>query len=322
MDAEHPHDLRRAVPDRIGADEVRRLSVLAPWRALVAIAAEWLGIAAAIHVASAASWWPVTLLAVLFLGARQHALTVIAHDASHFRLLPDRRWNDWLGNLLLAWPAFISVQGFRHFHSEHHRHLNRAGDGNRALWGTHGRDGRLAPEWRYPKTPAGLAWTILRRAAGWTGLFWIVRGLVGGFMFGASTMERIVRVALWAAAFWAIDQAQAWHGFVLYWIVPYCTWHVAIQYVRLTCEHSAVRTDDERYVDTRTTIPGLLGRLFVLPRNIGYHIEHHFYPSVPFYRLPELHARLMAQPGFRAHADVTRSILSSLRECTRGASRA
>lgn len=315
----HPHDGAAAVPHRIDVAVLRALSRISTSRALGAIAVEWTIIATAIAAATFSDTWPVTVIAVLVIGSRQHALTVINHDATHFRLLESRRANDWVANVLLAWPMFISVQGFRHFHSEHHRHLNAPGDGNRALWGTHGPDGRLTREWRYPKTSAGLFLTILRRAAVFTGLFWMVRGLVGGFLFGVSTAERIARVLLWAAAFWAIDRADAWHGFVLYWIVPYCTWHVAIQYIRLTCEHSAVRTDDERYVDTRTTIPGLLGRLFVLPRNIGYHIEHHFYPSVPFYRLPELHACLMARPSFRAHANVTRSVLSSLRECTRGA---
>ncbi|NBP86706.1 MAG: hypothetical protein EBU54_16580 [Mycobacteriaceae bacterium] len=101
-----------------------------------------------------------------------------------------------------------------------------------------------------------------------------------------------------------------------YWVVPYCTWHIVAQYMRLICEHSAVRSEVPAYAQTRSTIPGWLGRCFVLPRNIGYHLEHHWYPSVPFYRLPELHARLAALPGFRAHACCSRSLFESLRQCT------
>ena len=312
----HPHELEGPVPDRLGAAEVRALSALSPARAIGAVAAEWLGIAAAIAVAHLARTWPVTILAVVFIGARQHALTVISHDASHFRLLPDRRWNNWVGNVFLAWPMFISVQGFRHYHVPHHRFLNREGDGNRELWRTHDADGRLTAEWRYPKTPLELAAKILRRVVGLTGVYWVLRGLVGGFLFGVSPAAQVVRVALWVAFFWLAARAHALGGFVVYWIVPYCTWHIAVQYVRLVCEHSAVRSADPRYTGTRTTIPGLLGSLFVLPRNIGYHIEHHFYPSVPFYRLPALHARLLEEPGFRAHAAAERTLLASLRACT------
>ena len=51
-------------------------------------------------------------------------------------------------------------------------------------------------------------------------------------------------------------------------------------------------------------IPTFLEALFILPRNIGYHIEHHWYPSVPFYNLPAFHARLMEDGSYRANANV------------------
>src|SRR5262245_54129443 len=114
VQAAHPHDGEAPVPDRLDAVELRALSALSPARALGAIATEWLGIGVAITLASVADTWPATLAAIVFIGARQHALTVISHDASHLRLLPNRGWNDWVGNLFLAWPMFISVQGFRH----------------------------------------------------------------------------------------------------------------------------------------------------------------------------------------------------------------
>jgi fatty acid desaturase len=312
---EHPHDLVGAIPERLDPRDVRRLSVLAPARAIAAITVEWSILALAIAVGTLVDAWPVTLLAIVVIGARQHALTVIAHDAAHFRLLPHRQLNDWVGNVLLAWPMFISVQGFRHYHGDHHRHLNREGDGNRALWNTHDAEGRFTWEWRYPKTPLLYALKLARRVFLLTGLFWIVRGLIGGFMFGVSLLGHVVRLLLWAAVAWLLTVFDAWPEFFLYWVVPYCTWHIAAQYIRLTCEHSAIQSEDPRYADTRTTIPGWIGRFLVLPRNIGYHIEHHWYPSVPFYRLPELHALLAQRPGFRAHAHCERSILDSLRQC-------
>jgi len=73
------------------------------------------------------------------------------------------------------------------------------------------------------------------------------------------------------------------------------------------CEHSAVEADDE-YSIARTTLPARFEAVFILPRNIGCHVEHYRYPSVPFYRLPELHQLLMAREGFQAHAVVRRSV--------------
>jgi fatty acid desaturase len=311
----HPHDLVGSIPERLDPSVVRELSRIDPLRVVLAIATEWAIIVAAIALALSVSAWPVKVLAIVLIGARQHALTVIAHDASHFRLWQGRVLNDWVGNLFLAWPMFISVQGFRHYHGAHHRFLNGEHDGNRELWHTHDADGRQTWEWTYPKTPLGLVLVLVRRVVMGTGVFWLLRGLVGGFMFGVSAAGQIARVLLWAAVAWGLTVMDGWSAFVWYWVVPYCTWHVVAQYTRLICEHSAVRSDDPSYAQTRSTIPGWLGRLLVLPRNIGYHLEHHWYPSVPFYRLPELHARLAALPGFAAHACCNRSVLASLRQC-------
>jgi len=107
---------------------------------------------------------------------------------------------------------------------------------------------------------------------------------------------------------------DAWAALLLYWIVLYCTWHIAVQYVRIIYEHSAVQSDEEEYSITRTTIPTRLESMFFLPRNVGYHLEHHWYPSVPFYRLLDLHNQLMMREGFRTRAVIRRSVFASLGE--------
>ena len=173
----------------------------------------------------------------------------------------------------------------------------------------------LEPNWVFPKTRAGLALLLLRRAMFLTGMFWIVRGLVGSSLIPSPYWMVAARIAFYLCVAGALTVFGAWYAFLLFWIVPYCTWHIVIQYARIICEHSAVESDDEEYGITRTTIPTLIESIFILPCNVGYHIEHHWYPSVPFYRLPDLHKELMAREGFRRHAVVRRSILASLGEC-------
>lgn len=314
----HPHDYLGRIPGRLPAQVIRQLSVLQPGKAMLAIAAEWAGIVAAIALSQRLRHPLVYLAAVIWIGARQHALTVLGHDAAHYRLLPGRRWNDWVANLFTQWPMFLTVEGFRHYHGEHHRFTGSEGDGNRRIWRTHTADGRLTAEWTYPKTPAALVFTILRRAAFATGIFWIVRGLVAMVLFRSSWMQVAARLAFYGAGLWAIAAAGALPGFFAYWIVPYCTWHIACQYIRLICEHSEAHSTDPAFSLTRTTIARWWERWLIVPRNIHYHIEHHWYPSVPFYNLPALHARLMAQPEFRERAVVTDSVVSSLRQCLAG----
>lgn len=308
----HPHDLEASVPDRLSADEVQSLSAIDPVQVALALAVDWGVMALSIGVAVWSQSWLLVPISAIIVGSRQHALAILAHDAVHFRLLGDRTVNDVVGNVLCAWPLFFSVEGFRHFHGTHHRHLGEEKDGNRQLWRTHHPTGEPKPEWQYPKSALGLSAKILWRSAFLTGAWWIVRGLIGGVLFGTSKASALVRYAAYATLAVVLAVTGLWSTFAWYWLLPLCTWFVAVQYLRLACEHSAIRSATPAYAATRTTIPGPLGRFFVLPRNIGYHIEHHWYPGVPFYRLPALHERLMKEPGFRDHAVIHRSIPSSL----------
>ena len=112
----HPHDLEAGVPIKLAPEIVRELSQLNPIKALRDLFVEWLGIFVAIALSVWASNILVYILAVIFIGARQHALTVLGHDASHYRFLSNRKLNDWVANIFMQWPLFITVAGFRKFH--------------------------------------------------------------------------------------------------------------------------------------------------------------------------------------------------------------
>ncbi len=319
----HAHDCLTELPDRIAPKEIRDLHLVDDKKAVAAVAAEWLAIVAAIVVCQM-FWHPVLyFFAVIFIAARQHALLIILHDASHFIFLTNKKWNDWVGNAFLGWPTFVNVQGFRCFHSEHHRHLNDEKDGNRELWNTHNEHGDLNEMWVFPKTALGFLGVIFWRVMSGTGVVWIFRGMMAAILPSARARigypiaqagGQILFYALLAGAF---SYWNLWLEFFMFWVVPYCTWHVAIQYIRIICEHSAVKTTEEPYNMTRTTIPTFLERLFILPRNIGYHHEHHWHPGIPFYNLPELHERLEAKTNFGKFGNVTHSVFESVRECVK-----
>ena len=251
----HPHNTSRTIPERLPPSKIKELSVLDPARALAATAGEWAAIAVAIALCSH-FWHPALyLITVMFIGARQHALIIMGHDASHYRYLPTRWQNELFGNLFLMWPVFASVEAFRKFHGTHHQYTNLPNDGNRHIWYTHDAAGELEPGWKFPKTRLGLALVLLRRAFFLTGLFWIVRGLVGASLIPSPHWLLAAKLAFYGSAAGALTDFGAWYAFLLYWIVPYCTWHIAIQYARLICEHSAVESEEEEYAITRTTIP-------------------------------------------------------------------
>jgi fatty acid desaturase len=304
----HPHNTTRLIPERLPPAKIRELSRLRPAKAIATTLGKWALIAAAIAIC-ATFWHPALyVFAVAIIGSCQHALLILGHDASHFRTLSVRWQNDLFANLFMMWPTFASVEGFRKFHG-----------GNRHIWYTHDAAGELAPDWQFPKTRLGLAWLLLRRAAFFTGLFWILRGLVGATLIPSPGWMRAARLGFYGFGATALTYFDIWLSFLLYWIVPFCTWHIAVQYIRLICEHSAVESDQEEYAITRTTIPTWLESVFILPCNVGHHLEHHWYPSVPFYHLPQLHQALMERQSFRAHAVIGRSVFASLGECVREA---
>ena len=45
---------------------------------------------------------------------------------------------------------------------------------------------------------------------------------------------------------------------------------------------------------------------------MGYHLEHHLFPGVPFYNLPKLHLMLMEEEVYQAKAHVTEGYMTGL----------
>ncbi len=120
---------------------------------------------------------------------------------------------------------------------------------------------------------------------------------------GVSRGFLVARYGFYAAMLVLLAWFGALHLLLMYWFVPLFTWMTVIFRVRSIAEHSAIEGRANAYAQTRSTGASVLAHIFVAPKNVNYHIEHHFYPSVPFYRLPELHRVLdvaVGLQGFRS----------------------
>jgi fatty acid desaturase len=124
------------------------------------------------------------------------------------------------------------------------------------------------------------------------------------------------RLVFLGATIVTLSVLHLWLPYLLFWVVPYITWMQLCFHVRSIAEHFAIYGKTGVYAKTRTVLPTWFGRVFVLPKNANYHLEHHLFPSVPFYRLPELHRRLMNLPSYRDSVHISRGYLDVLRECT------
>lgn len=291
-------------PGRLPASELRDLMRLDSRLALGHIALEWFAILAAAVVCDL-FWHPLLYLAtVIWIGSRQHALGVMAHDGAHGLLLRNRAWNDAVAQIFLAWPLFMAFGAYREIHVLHHRHLNTAEDPDWA---------RNRPD-RLETGPGG--WEFARIMLGLNGdqksLLDVLRSGEGAAR-RRSRLEAL-RWPLAAGVVVGFLAAGRLDALVLYWLVPLFTWFLWTMRLKGTAEHFAVENRAGANA-SRTVIASFPERLLIAPKNVHYHVEHHLYPATPFYRLPELHRRLMQQPEYRERIHLTRGYRAYLREC-------
>lgn len=67
---------------------------------------------------------PVTLLAIVLIGAGQHQLTGLSHEAAHHILFKNRLLNDLASDWLCMFPLYSSTQHYRLQHLAHHQFVN------------------------------------------------------------------------------------------------------------------------------------------------------------------------------------------------------
>ena len=73
------------------------------------------------------SWWanvPIFAVAIVLMGALQHRLAGLGHEASHYSLLRNKRANDLVGDLFCLFPIMATIHFYRLFHLAHHQFTN------------------------------------------------------------------------------------------------------------------------------------------------------------------------------------------------------
>lgn len=70
----------------------------------------------------------------LLIGFWMAYLQLFLHEAAHFNIHPDRRWNDWLANSLIAVWVGTDIREYRRIHWDHHRFLGQPNDTERSYF--------------------------------------------------------------------------------------------------------------------------------------------------------------------------------------------
>ena len=304
---------------RLDDVQIRGWQRIDSWASLRAICFDWLVIAATIWAAAHFARVWLYPLAIVVIGARQQGLIVLMHEASHRKLFRRAGWNDFAGEVLLAWPFFFSMFSYRANHMAHHHHLNTELDPDWVRYLTGDAEERQA--WEYGRSLRAVLLPLLTDLVGWGAAAQVRRVLRlarprnhdprrAGPEADEAAAARFGRYpAAWrwlflAALILTLALTGAWVGFLLYWVVPALTVLKMCTRLRLLAGHFAINGGE----GARTTLTSPLVGFFLSPHQIGYHVEHHLYPAIYFRRLPELHQRLVASGAYDGRLPLRRTL--------------
>ena len=289
---------------------VKQLSILTPWRTALAIAGDWVVVAAAIAVSQYFANPFVYILAVIVIGGRQQALGALMHEFAHYRFINNKAVSEWVGDLFVAWPIMAGVDAYRNNHLAHQRYTNTDQDPDWVVtFGTR--------KFTFPQEVQSIVITLVGYLAVIGSLFDMVEAIQRLAKLDRSTRTyKVIRLVYYIAIAAVLTLTGSWLGFLLYWVVPFMTVFFCVLYIRGVAEHFASMDYTDELGSTRTVIPFFWENWLISPHRVNYHLDHHLYPSVPFYNLPELHRELMKNPDYAARAHVTRGYsIGLVREC-------
>jgi len=247
------------------------------------------------------------ILALFIIGGKQLACAILMHDAGHYAVFSNKKWNDLIGNWLGAYPIFQHLSNYRKYHLIHHLHTGLEEDPDLLL--TRG----------YPTTKKSMVRKFWRDLSGQTGIK-ALSGLVlmhlgyleynlGGKISKVDQSKRTFKefVLTFSKNIGPCLLFQVLLIVVLYmllnpwlyllWIGAYLTTFQFSLRVRAMAEHSMVEDSSNPWQNTRSTKANWLMQLLFAPYHVNYHVEHHMMMSVPSYNLPRMHKLLYAR-GF------------------------
>lgn len=184
------------------------------------------------------------------------------HDASH-KAVANRRWVNELVGRLCAVVLLVPFGAFRYIHLTHHRHTN---------------DPDRDPDFY---SGAGVIWLLPLR--------WLTQDAVYYTVFFRAErprrekVEAVVTVGLLSALIVALGTTLGWTTLLLGWLLPARLAIAALAFAFDYLPHHPHRVPAsvDRFQATRILESPWLTPLMLFQ---NYHLVHHLYPGVPFYR--------------------------------------
>lgn len=264
--------------------------------------------------------WPLLWLVI---ANRQHAILVLMHDATHGLAYKTRWLNEFVGEVLCGGPAFVSMSTYRRGHLAHHKWMNEDKDPD---LGRKLADPEERAYWTFPLAGSSLGYWLRSWA----------RAIAYQFNFlkesgkaspqapkkeGLAKRVSRIRLLSYVLIAAALTYFGLWLDFFLFWAVPAVLVLTMLMRIRAISEHFALEHEGTLTESRNLEFAAPAEKELFFPHQVGYHLDHHLYASVPFYRLPELHRRLLEDETYAAKAHFNdgvffgrRSLLKDMRD--------
>ncbi len=212
------------------------------------------------------SWWLVIVVAY-FVGAfADHVLYVSIHECAHNLLFKKKAWNSWAGIFANTTSVVPSSVSFQRYHLKHH-----------AYQGIPELDGDLPYNWEA---------RLVGNSAIGKGLWLLIYPVFQAFR--PLRLKEIKPIDEWIIANWLIVLAA--NVLVIYFLgAKSFVYLLSSVFFSIGLHPLGARWVQEHFLtDGDQETHSYYGPLNVINLNVGYHNEHHDFPSVPWNKLPKV----------------------------------
>lgn len=225
-----------------------------------------------------------SIISFIVIIACHQAMALWVHEGSH-KLFQDQKFNDLWVDFFYATPLGTTISKYRTNHLSHHAYLGSFKD---------------LDNWEYAFNIKGgnLFKIILKSLTGIYG-FKTLSKYINKDSIQTVQYSRILMSAFWnVSLLWLCIINEKWYLYFLLWLIPLFTITKCLIILRATAEHQPhgythTKNDYPEIGEAvRTTIPPFWQKWLFYQVNFNYHVEHHMFPAVPFYNLPQLHKHL------------------------------
>jgi|SRR5690554_873258 len=260
----------------INKDKLREFSEKNDIIPSLVIMTEWVIISSIFFISVSLQHWAIYLVGAIIMSTRLYAFQSLSHEACHYHLHSNKKTNEVIAHLLVTWPIFVHLDTMRKAHLTHHRHLQTEKDPEVKHLDY--------PEFQIPLSKKQFLTICLKDLSGFNFVKYRWKKLPKTILMqDLPPLQRLFYTFLFLTLLYFNLLLPA----IVLWLIPYMTIYQLLNRIRLYYEHFNLNKNKEHPL--RTLHLSRLGAFFLAPYSLGYHAEHHLFPGIPFYNLPQLH---------------------------------